>query len=100
MTQNLLLLLLGLHLDELGHGLLADEHGLASDHHLLGGRDSLDLALVNPARVVLAGFAQDDVGVPLGGGLLGGNTGGGSGEGAEGLAGHALEDVGLLDRGH
>jgi len=99
-TQNLLFLLLGFHLDELGHGLLADKHGLSGDHHLFGGRDGLDVSLVNPTLVVLAGFAKDDIGVTLGGGLLGGNTGGGSGEGAECLAGCALEDVGLLDGGH
>ena len=95
-----LLLLLGFHLDELGDALLGDHHGLAGDHHLLGGRQGLDLALVNPTLVVLAGLAQDNIGVTLGGGLLRGNTGGGTGKGTEGLAGLVLEDVGLLDGGH
>jgi len=99
--QDLLVgLLLLLDLDELGNGLLADEHGLSCDHHLLGGRDSHHGTLVNPTLVVLAGLAEDDIGVTLGGGLLGGDSGGGSGEGAECLAGCALEDVGLLGGSH
>lgn len=95
-----LLLLLGFHPDEFSHTLLGDHHGLPCNGHLLGGRQGLDLALVNPSLVVLAGLAQDNIGVTLGGGLLRGNTGGGAGKGTEGLAGLVLEDVGLLDGGH
>ena len=100
MDLDLLHLLLLLHLHKLGDRLLGDEHGLTCDHHLLGGRNSLDLALVNATLVVLAGLAQDDVGDTASGGLLRGDTGSRTDEGTEGLAGFVLEDVSLLDGSH